>query len=164
MADLSCSPTLSEGGTMVAAWKVYWSIFWRTFTVLSASILIGAQGWDWVSDGATVANASNLGWLELGATIAALAAALWAYSRTPAVTPIGKATRAAVEALLGSVIFTATITNASDAIALEHLIVPALIGIALAFVITYFNNQGGVPQPTDMTLDTRVFYPFNNVT
>lgn len=138
---------------MSSALKTYWSIFWRTFTVLAASILVAAQGWDWTSDGANVANASNLGWLLLGAAIGGLAAALWSYVNSPAVTPVEKAIRAAVQALLGSAFFTVTITNTSDVLALKDLIVPSAFVIVSAFLITYFNNQGGTPQPTDATLN-----------
>jgi hypothetical protein len=145
---------------MIPAWKTYWSIFWRTFTVLAAAVFAAAQTWDWASNGAAVTNAGNVGWLLLGAAVGALAAAGWAFVNTPAVTPLQKAIRAAVEALLMSSFATVTITNASDVVALRDLVVPSLAAIALAFLLTYFNNQGGVPQPTDMTIDPSVVVPF----
>jgi hypothetical protein len=146
----------------MTTWKFYWSIFWRTFTVLAAAIFAAAQTWDWASDGAAIANAQNVGWLLLGAFIGALVAAGWAFVNTPAVTPIEKAVRAAVQALLMSGVATVTITNASDFISMKDMLVPSLSAIVLAFLLTYFNNQGGVPQPTDMMIDAQVYYPFNN--
>lgn len=147
---------------IVPAWKTMWSIFWRTFTVLAASIFAAAETWDWVSDGAAVANVQNVGWLLLGAAIGGLVAVGWAYVNTPAITALQKAERAAVQALLTSAFATVTITNASDLIALKDMIVPSLAAIALAFLLTYFNNQGGVPQPTDtQQLDPVLFRPFN---
>jgi hypothetical protein len=146
---------------VVPAWKTYWSIFSRTFFVLAAGILTAAEGWDWFSDGAAVANAQTLWWLLLGALLGALAAVLWAYRNSPAVTATQKALRAAVQAILASAFFTVTITSTSDLVELQDLIVPTLITIALAFFITYSNNQGGVPQPSDTALDPRVFQPMN---
>jgi hypothetical protein len=140
-----------EGGeTMIPAWKTYWSIFWRTFTVLAAAIFATAQGWDWFSDGAAVANVQNAGWLLLGAVLGGLVAAGWAYVNTPAVTPVEKATRSAIQALLGSAFATVAITNASDVVGLQDMIVPTLAAVVLAFLLTFFNNQGGVPQPSDL--------------
>lgn len=146
---------------VVPAWRVMLSIFTRTFTVLAAAIFAAAETWDWASDGASVANVQNLGWLLLGALLGALVAVGWAFIQTPAVTPLEKATRAAVQALLMSGLATATITNASDLIALKDMIVPSLAAIVLGFLITLLNNQGGVPQPTDTAIDPAVFSPFN---
>lgn len=146
---------------IVPAWKVMWSIFWRTFTVLAAAVFAAAETWDWASDGASVANVQNVGWLLLGAAVGALVAVGWAYVQTPAVTPLEKAERAAVQALLMSGLATATITNASDVIALRDMVVPSLAAIALGFLLTFFNTQGGVPQPTDLTIDPLVYRPFN---
>lgn len=146
---------------MVAVWKTYWSIFWRTFTVLSATIFAAAEGWDWVSDGAAITNTENLGWLLLGAVVGSLVAVGWAFVNTPAVTPFQKACRAAVQGLLASAFASVTITNASDVLALGDLIVPTIAATVLAFLITYFNNQGGVPQPTDMRIASEVFQPMN---
>lgn len=146
---------------IVPAWKVMWSIFWRTFTVLAAAIFAAAETWDWASDGASVANVQNVGWLLLGAVLGALVAVGWAYVQTPAVTPLEKAERAAVQALLMSGLATATITNASDLVALRDMIVPSLAAIVLGFLLTLFNTQGGIPQPTDTQIDPVVFRPFN---
>jgi hypothetical protein len=146
---------------VIPAWKVLWSIFWRTFTVMAASIFAAAETWDWFSDGAAVANVQNVGWLLLGAVLGGLVAVGWAYVNTPATTPLEKAERAAVQALLGSGLATATITSASDLIALRDMLVPSLAFIVLAFLLTFFNTQGGVPQPTDSAIDPAVFRPFN---
>jgi len=144
---------------MIAAWKTYWSIFWRTFTTLSVSILVGAQALDWSTD-KVVVNATNTGYLLLGAAIGGVVAVGWAFVSSPATTALAKAERAAVQALLGSAIGAVTITNASDVLALGDLLAPAGAAIVLAFVVTYFQNQGGTP-PAVEAIDPAVYQPFD---
>jgi len=123
-----------------------WSIFWRTFAQLAAAALLAVQGVDFLA-GDVVNNATALGLALLMAFIGALIAVLWAFAGTPAVTAIQKAVRSAAQALAGG-LGAIALNEASDLLSLPKVIVGVLVSVVLAFAITYFQNQGTVPQPT----------------
>lgn len=120
----------------------YWSIFWRTFAGLATATLLAAQGYDWASG--YEANAKQLAFGLLLALIGGLLAAGYAYVQSPAVTALEKAVRSLIQYLLGAVGAVA-INSFADLVALPKLLIPALIGAVLAFLVTYFSNQGTVP-------------------
>lgn len=122
----------------------YWSIFWRTFAQLAASALLAVQALDWVSD--FQASAEAMGLALLGALVGGLVAAGWAFVRSPAVSALDKALRSAVQALLGVVTLFAY-NSVADVVSNVKLLVASIGSIIVAGLITYFQNQGTVPQP-----------------
>lgn len=125
------------------AFKVYWSIFWRTFAQLAVPAIVAAQGYDWVN-GDTRYNASLLGFALLVAFIGGVSAAGYAWLKEPATTTLQKATRSAVQAALG--VLVALPTNAAtDIVQWPALLAGSVSVIAGAFVLTWFQNQGELP-------------------
>lgn len=123
----------------------YWSIFWRTFSALELAVIGAAVTWDWASDFKT--NATKLLFLTLAPFIGAVAAAIWSYVRTPAVTAVEKALRAFAQAIAGGL--AAVVINVpADVVALPNLLVSLGIAAVGAFLVTFFSNQGTVPPAT----------------
>ena len=123
----------------------YWSIFWRTFSALELAVIGAALTWDWASD--FKANVSKLLFLSLAPFIGAVAAAIYAYVRTPAVTALEKALRALAQALAGG-LAVVVINEPADVVALPNLLVSLGIAAVGAFLVTFFSNQGTVPPAT----------------
>lgn len=123
--------------------KVYWSIFWRTFSVAAAAVLGSAELYKALVDDVTIgADLLVAGLIMAG--IAGLLAAGHAWIATPAVTPLGKALRAAGQVALGT-LATVAITVPTDILNLGPVLVPGIIATGLAFFVTLFANQGPVP-------------------
>ncbi len=127
---------------------MYLTIFIRTFAGLALVALLAAQGADWTDTGDLAVNAQVLGFALLMAAIGGLIAVGWAFIGSPAVTPIGRALRSAVQALLGTPIAVYVIDSGDDFGGLADLIVPALIAAVLAFVVTYLSNLSPAPSST----------------
>jgi hypothetical protein len=123
-----------------------WSIFWRTFAQLAAAALLAVQGVDFLA-GDVVNNATALGLALLMAFIGAVIAVLYAFARSPAVSALDKALRSAAQALAGG-LGALILNEAADLLALPKFLLGLAVTVVLAFAITYFQNQGPVPQET----------------
>lgn len=126
---------------------MYKSIFLKTTAGIALSALLVAQGYDWANE-SWKASASLLGWALLGAVVAGVLAVAWAFVSSPAITPIGRALREAVQALLGLPIAQAilSLTTSHDVFDLGQLVVPTVIAVVFSFVIAYLRNLGVVPE------------------
>jgi len=123
---------------------VLWQIFWRTFAQLELAVVLAAQGMDWsTSEGQYALNLDKLGALTLMALIGAIVAVLWAWASSPAATPVQKALRSAAQALAGG-LGAIVLNEMGDIVSLGAILVPLVIAVVLAFLVTYFQNQ---PQP-----------------
>jgi len=117
----------------------YWQILWRTFAQLAGAALLTLQGLDWTVEGFN-ASSSKAGLALVLALVGALVAVGWAYVGSPATTALQKATRSAVEAILGGV--GAVVVNTwADVVALDRIVVPTIVAAILAFGVTYFSYQ-----------------------
>lgn len=123
--------------------KVYWSIAWRTFSVAAAALLGSAEIYKALQDDFTIGTDLLLAGLIM-AGIAGLIAAGHAYVASPAVTPLGKAIRQAVQVALAT-LATVVITVPTDVLEIGPVLVPGAIATVLAFFVTLFANQGPVP-------------------
>lgn len=123
-------------------------IFARTFAQLAAAALLAVQGYDWTTSDQIKNNGYLLGLALLAAVVGAIIAAGWAFVQSPATTPLGKATRTAVQTVLGGL--TAVVFNtASDVVQFGHLLPPLLISAVLAFAVTLLSYVSPpVTQPT----------------
>ncbi len=124
-------------------------IFVRTFAALASAALVAVQGYDWAGGNAIANNGLVLA-LALGACVAgALIAAGWAFVRSPATSPVEKATRAFVEKVVAGVGVIA-FNSVADVVALGQLLPPLLIGGAFAFAITLLSYVAppAVPEPS----------------
>lgn len=124
------------------------SVFTRTAGVLALSVLLAAQALDWTDQDKVVANTTIVAFGLLGALIGGLIAMGWAYFASPAVTPLGKALRSAVQALLSAPLAGLVIKSQEDFVAIEKLIVPTLVAMALAFLISLASNLKPAPSAT----------------
>lgn len=124
--------------------KTYVTIFARTTAGLALTALLAAQAADWSGEGFTV-SASVLGWALLAAVIGGLIAVGWAFVQSPAMTPVGKAVRSAVQALLGAPIAAVVIDSTSDTHQLGDLLVPTVVLVVLAFAVSYLSNVAPAP-------------------
>ena len=123
--------------------KLYWSIFWRTFSVAAAAVLGSAEIYKALVDDVRLGADVLLAGLIMAA-IAGVLAAGHAWVASPAVTPLGKALRQAVQVALGT-LATVVITVPTDLLELGPVLVPGVIATVLAFAVTYFANQGAPP-------------------
>lgn len=123
--------------------RVYWSIAWRTFSVAAAALLGSAEIYKALQDDFTIGTDLLLAGLIM-AGIAGLIAAGHAYVASPAVTPLGKAIRQAVQVALAT-LATVVITVPTDVLEIGPVLVPGAIATVLAFFVTLFANQGPVP-------------------
>jgi len=126
--------------------KVYWSIFWRTFSVAAAALLGSAELYKALVDDVRLGADVLLAGLIMAA-IAGLLAAGHAWVASPAVTPLGKALRQAVQVALAT-LATVVITVPTDLLELGPVLVPGIIATVLAFFVTLFANQGPPPVVT----------------
>lgn len=124
---------------------MYLNIFTRTFAALASAAMLAAQGYDWVNGDLRV-NAENLGLALILAVVGAATATGWAYVQSPATTPLQKATRAAVQAILGGV-GVIVVNTFADFVDIAAIIVPTLVTAALAFGVTYLSYKGSPPPP-----------------
>lgn len=124
----------------------YWSIFWRTFAQLSAAALLAVGGLDWTASGFE-ASATTVGLALLGALVGGLVAAGWAFVSSPATTALEKAIRSAVQALI-AVLAMFAYNSIGDVVNNGRLLVASIGGVVLAFLVTFFQNQGTVPEKT----------------
>jgi hypothetical protein len=127
---------------------MYLTIFVRTFAGLALVALLAAQGADWTDSGSLAVNAQVLGFALLMAAIGGLIAVGWAFISSPAVTPVGRALRSAIQALLGTPLAVYVIDSGDDFGGFVGLVVPALIAAVLAFVVTYLSNVAPAPSST----------------
>jgi hypothetical protein len=117
----------------------YWTILWRTFAQLAGAALLTLQGLDWTVEGFN-ASSSKAGLALVLALVGALVAAGWAFVGSPATTAVAKATRSAVEAILGGI--GAVVVNTwADIVAIERIAVPTLVAAVLAFGVTYLSYE-----------------------
>jgi hypothetical protein len=128
---------------------VYWSIFWRTFAAAAAVALSAALTWDWAATNAKV-NAVQLVVLLGAGAVAGLLAAGWAFVRSPAQTALDKAIRSLIETVVAGLGVIA-LNSVADWVALPKLLVPLVITAVGHFVLTFFQNQGTVPQQPPAT-------------
>jgi hypothetical protein len=124
--------------------KTYWSIFWRTFAQLAVPVVVTAQAYDWVNGDKKV-NASLLGFGLLVAFVGGIAAAGYAWVKTPATTALQKSIRSAVQAALG-VLVALPVNAVGDVVQWPGLLLGGLSVVVGAFAITFFQNQ--VPSPS----------------
>jgi len=126
---------------------VLWRIFWKTFAALELAVVLAAQGMDWTTDGGQYAlNADKLGAMTFMAVLGGVIAVLWAWASTPAVTPLEKALRSAGQAA-GAGLATIVVNSIADIVTLGALLIPLVIAVVGAFLVTYFQNQEK-PVPT----------------
>lgn len=123
--------------------KVYFSIFWRTFSVAAAAVLGSAEIYKALVDDVAIGADLLIAGLIMAA-IAGLIAVLHAAAASPAATPLGKALRSAAQVAVGT-LATVVITVPSDILNLGPVLVPGIIATALAFFVTLFANQGAPP-------------------
>lgn len=114
------------------------AVFARTFAQLAGAALIAVQGYDWTSGDQIQNNGYILGLALLAAVIGAVIAAGWAFIGTPAATPVGKATRSAIEKVLGG-LGAVAFNSVADVVEFSRLIPSLAIAAVLAFVITYLS-------------------------
>lgn len=126
--------------------KPYVSIFLRTAGGLALTILVAAQAWEW-TDESIVPNAQKLGFALAVAAVGGLIAVAWAFIGTPAVTPLGKALRQGVQALVASplVVLLSEATGIGDLSGIGDMIVPTLSAVVLAFLISFGGNRAPAP-------------------
>jgi hypothetical protein len=123
--------------------RIYWSIFWRTFSVAAAALLGSAEIYKALQDDFSIGADLLLAGLIM-AGLAGLIAAGHAYVASPAVTPLGKAIRQAFQVALAT-LATVVITVPTDVLNLGPVLVPGAIATVLAFFVTLFANQGALP-------------------
>ena len=124
---------------------MYLSIFTKTAGALALTVFLAAQTLDWSDQEKVIASATIVAFGLLAAGIGGLIAVAWAFVGTPAVTPVGKALRSAVQALLGLPIAGAVITSMSDFVTVQKLLVPTVAAVILAFLVSYLSNLNPVP-------------------
>jgi len=126
---------------------MYLNIFVRTFAALASAAMLTAQGYDWINGDLRV-NVENLGLALVLALIGAATATGWAYAQSPATTALQKATRAALQTILGG-IGVVVVNQFADFVDVAAIIVPTLATAALAFGVTFlsYNGQPPVPDP-----------------
>jgi hypothetical protein len=127
---------------------MYLSVFLRTVATASLVVLVAAQAYDW-NDETIVPNATLVAWGLLGAVIAGALAVLHAVLAAPATTPAGKALRQSVQTFLGLPIAGVVIDSVSDVRGLDEFLIPTVVAVVLAFIVTYLSNR--VPAPTGGT-------------
>ena len=126
--------------------KLLWTIFWRTFAQLALAVVLAVQGLDWVTNEGRKSSSTVLLLGLLAAFIGAVAAVLWAWAATPAVSAIAKAFRSAAQAAAGG-LAAIVLNEASDFYSLGKVLGAVLVSVIFAFAITYFQNQGAPPTP-----------------
>lgn len=126
--------------------KPVWQVFWKTFAQLALATALAAQGYDWASGGRK-SSFAVLGFGLLMAFLGALVAGVQVWLGSPAVTALEKAIRSFVQTIVGA-IAALVINSVASVVEFTHLLVPLLISAALAFAVTYFQNQGTVVTPT----------------
>lgn len=130
---------------MTTGWKLYVSIFTKTFAELATAVALAAQGYSWLSGADLRTNFTTIG-LGLGAAfIGAVIATGHAYAGSPATTPLSKAFRSAVQAFVGAAAAIVLNTTADLAKA-QTVIVGSIAAVVLAFVITYLQNLPQLPE------------------
>jgi hypothetical protein len=122
----------------------YLSIFLKTAAAIALTVLVGAQTLEWTNADA-IASATVVAWGLIGAVIAGLLAVGWAFVTSPATTPLGKATRSAIQALLATPLAGVVIDSMDDVRSLGNLVVPTVASVVLAFAISYLSNRSPVP-------------------
>lgn len=125
---------------------MYRSVFVQTFIKLALPALVAAGAYDY-SPGHSVSSLTVLGWALLACLVGALIALAWSFVGSPATTLVGRALRHAVEALLALPIAAvlADARSGADLASLGPLLVPTLIGVALAFAVSYLSNVTQTP-------------------
>lgn len=121
-----------------------WSVFWRTFAQLFAPYVAAAMVVDWLSDYRIGAVQLAIGFFM--AAVGGVIAVLIAMKSGLAQTAIAKAFRSGLEALV-TVLGGVVVNELADFVTLPRVLIPGLIGVVLAFGLTYFQNQGALPTP-----------------
>lgn len=127
---------------------MYRSIFLKTAGALALTALLTAQGYNWACDAAdncaALSSASLLAFALGVALLGGLIAVGWSFYRTPAVTPLGRGIRNAIQAVLSAPIVAAllNVKNGRDVFVLAPLIGPTIGAVILAFAIGYIGNSG----------------------
>lgn len=125
---------------------MYLSIFARTAGALALTVLLAAQTLDWSDQEKVVASGTIVAFGLLAAVIGGLLAVGWAFVGTPAVTALGKALRAAVQAAIAAPLAGVVITSVDDFAQVGDLIIPTIAAVVLAFLVSYLSNR--LPAPS----------------
>ena len=124
---------------------MYVSIFARTAGALALTVLLAAQTLDWSDQEKVVASGTIVAFGLLAAVIGGLIAVGWAFVGTPAVTPLGKALRSGVQALVAAPLAAVVITNVDDFATVGDLLIPTAAAVVLAFLVSYLSNKNPAP-------------------
>lgn len=137
---------------------MYLSIFTKTFAALAVSALGFAATLKWDTPADVRTSAGVLGFVLLMALIGGLLAVLWAYVGQPAVTPLGRALRSAVQALLAApaAVAIANAQNWGDLANLSTLWLPTLAAVVIAFLASLAANYAPVPVSENKALGADV--------
>ncbi len=129
---------------------MFLSVFAKTFAALAVAALGVAQTLKWDTPEDVRTSSFVLGFSLLMAVIGAVIAALWAVVSEPAVTPLGRAVRSAIEALLASplAVVAANALGWEDFANVGSLVVPTVIGMVLAFALSFAANYAPAPVAT----------------
>ena len=125
---------------------MYLSIFTKTAGALALTVFLAAQTLDWSDQEKVISSATIVAFGLLAAAIGGAIAVAWAFVGTPAVTPVGRALRSAVQALLGLPIAGAIITSTEDFVTVQKLLVPTICAVVLAFLVSYLSNRNPVTE------------------
>lgn len=124
----------------------YWSVFTKTFAALAATALLAAQTLKWDTPEDVRTSGTVLGFSLLMALIGGVIAVLWSIVGTPAVTPLGRAIRSAIQALLAAPIAGVVLDSTSDFADVSKMVIPTVAGVVIAFVLSLSMNVGQVPE------------------
>ena len=126
---------------------MYLSIFTKTFAALAATALLAAQALKWDTPADVRTSAMVLAFSLIMAAIGGVLAVLWAFVGQPAVTPLGRAIRSAVQALLAApaTVLVANAAGWTDFAQLSNMLVPTVVAVVLAFLISLASNYAPVP-------------------
>lgn len=127
---------------------MFLSIFAKTAGALALTVFLAAATLEWTDKNTVIASGTIVAFGLLAAVIGGLIAMLWAFVGTPAVTPVGKALRSAVQALLATPLAGMVIDSTNDFVDVEKLIVPTVAAVIIAFIVSYLANANPVPTTT----------------
>jgi hypothetical protein len=125
--------------------SMYLSIFTKTAGALALTVFLAASALEWTDKNTVIASGTVVAFGLLAALIGGLIAVAWAFVGTPAVTPVGKALRSAVQALLAAPIAGVVIDSTNDFVDVEKLIIPTVFAVVIAFIVSFLANSTPVP-------------------
>lgn len=125
---------------------MYLSIFTKTFAALAATALLAAQALKWDTPADVRTSSMVLAFSLIMAVIGGVLAVLWAFVGQPAVTPLGRAIRSAVQALLAApaTVLVANAAGWTDFAQLSNMVIPTVAAVVLAFLISLASNYAPV--------------------